>query len=282
MDLMRCLAFLLLTCLGLAGCALQPHPASPESAAAPAVAGDDGVHGEPQPLELVGILSGLTVLSGDVVLAGDVLVPRGSTLRILAGTTLRIPYDDSTKIDPEYLSSETELLVRGTLEVLGTVKNPVRFIPEGAPEGNAVAWAGILLDRAETAVIEGAEISGAETGILCVGTSPLIRGNRIAGCRYGVVAQHGSSPQILDNQIHEGEGGIFCWWGSHPQIHRNRIAGNDEEGIFVDAGSHPSLVDNQVVDNAIGLACFKDAFPVDVAQFAGNRENLHWLEGVRP
>ncbi len=282
MDLMGRLVFLLLVCICLCGCALQASPGSVDSAAGMAVAGDERGDGPREPMEVVGVLSGLTVLSGEVVLAGDVLVPRGSTLRIVAGTTVRVRYDDSTKIDPEYLSSDTELLVRGTLEILGTDKDPVRFIPEGVPEGKPVAWAGILLDRAAPSVVEKAEISGAETGILCIGTSPLIRGNRILGCRYGVVAQRGSAPQVRENLIAGGEGGIFCWWDSNPQIRGNRITGNDEEGIFVDGDSRPSLVDNQVVNNAIGLACFKGAFPFDAAQFADNRENLRWLAGARP
>ncbi|BCR05345.1 hypothetical protein DESUT3_24140 [Desulfuromonas versatilis] len=269
----------LLLCVWFGGCAVSRAP-EPGGLAAPAAQSPAGPAREP--LEAVGVLSGLTVWSGEVVLVGDVLVPRGSTLRILAGTTVRVRYDDSTKIDPEYLSSDTELLVRGALEIAGTDQEPVRFIPEGAPEGEAVAWAGVLLDRAEPSVIEGAEIARAETGILCIGTSPLVRGSRILGCRYGVVAQQGSSPQIRDNLIAEGEGGIFCWRGSSPQVQGNRVTGNDEEGIFADGDSRPALEGNRVSGNAIGLAAFQNAFPFDPGQFAGNREDLRWLRGGGP
>ncbi len=212
-------------------------------------------------------------------MGGDVLVPAGSSLEILPGTIIYVRYSESTKIDPEYLSSATELLIRGALRIAGTATAPVRFIPLGAPDSEPLAWAGILLDGAEAAVIEEVEITRAETGVLCVGASPVIRASRLTGCRYGIVAQHKSAPQILENHIEGGEGGIFCWWGSNPVIRGNRIAGNDEEGIYVDRTSFPAVDGNQVAGNGIGLAAFQDGADIEAAQFIGNRRDILWLAG---
>jgi len=242
------------------------------------VAAPSGPEGSPAPTEIAGVLSGETVLAGEVVLAGDVLVPRGSRLIIRPGTTLHVQVAESTRIDPEYLSAATELLVRGTLQIEGTEQQPVRFVTGPAPEGSGVAWAGIELDGAVASRIVGAQIERADVGILCIGSSPEIRGCTLDGCRYGLVLQ-GSSPQVAGNQVENGEGGVFCWLGSNPALQENRIAGQDEEGIFVDRHSRPRLFGNTVTGNAIGLALYPGGFETDLRQFEGNGEDVRTLGG---
>lgn len=230
------------------------------------------------PATIAGVLSGETILSGEVVLAGDVLVPRGSTLIIRPGTTLRVRVAESTKIDPEYLSSSTELLVRGSLRIEGTSQQPVRFLPGPMPEGADVAWAGIILDGATDSRIAGARIERAETGILCIGASPEIRDCLLSGCRYGLALQR-SSPSVLDNCIENGEGGVFCWLASNPLLAGNRIAGHAEEGIFVDRSSRPRLGRNTVTGNAVGLALYARDLTGDWTALSGNGEDLRYLGG---
>jgi hypothetical protein len=227
--------------------------------------------------QVAGVLPGESVWSGEMVLSGDVLVPAGSSLTIEAGTTVYVRPAENTKIDPEYLSSLTELLVRGTLRIAGTAKGPVRFLSLKQPVGEKVAWAGILLDGATGSSIEGASIEGAETGILCIASSPLIRNNKLSGCRYGVVAQKGSDPRILANEITHGEGGVFCWWGSNPYLKGNLIADNEEEAVFVDRTSRPWLDRNEILRNAIGLALYPRDLPYDSTRVTGNGENVRFL-----
>lgn len=230
------------------------------------------------PMAIAGVLSGETLLAGEVVLAGDVLVPRGSTLIIRPGTTLHVRVAESTKIDPEYLSASTELLVRGSLRIEGTPQQPVRFLPGAQPEGVDVAWAGIILDGATDSRIAGVQIEGAETGILCIGASPEIRDSLLTGCRYGLALQ-GSSPSVLDNRIEKGEGGVFCWLESNPLLAGNRIADHAEEGIFVDRSSRPRLGRNTVTGNAIGLALYARDLSGDWTAIVGNGEDLRYLGG---
>lgn len=234
--------------------------------------------GTPMPLpEISGVLQGETVLSGEVVLAADVLVPSGAALIIEPGTTVYVRPSESTKIDPEYLSPATELLVRGSLRIAGSPRHPVSFLPIEQAEGEDVAWAGIILDRAEDSAIVGARIERAENGILCIASSPLVRDSRLRGCRYGLVAQQGSAPAVRFNQITGGEGGVFCWWGSNPLLEGNRIAGHEEEGVFVDRTSRPRLEGNAVTGNAIGLALFPRDLSFDSALVTGNGEDVRLL-----
>ena len=202
--------------------------------------------------EIAGILVEDRVLAGEVVLAADLLVPAGRTLTIRPGTRIYVVPSKSTKIDPEWLSSGTELLVRGRLLVEGTEEEPVAFLPTEIPEGEEVGWAGILLDKAEPSRLAHVHIRQAESGVLCIATAPEIRAGRIEGCRYGIIAQEKSAPLISGCRVENGEGGVFCWRGSNPHLQHSRIAGNAEEGLFVDATSQPQLSDNEITGNAVG------------------------------
>jgi len=226
--------------------------------------------------EVAGVLVGETILSGEVLLTGDILIPHGSTLIIRPRTRVRIRPSESTKIDPEYLSAASEILVRGRLLCAGSEAAPIIFDAGSPVAGEEVAWAGIIFDGG-SGVVSWSRISSAENGILCIAAAPEIHHNDIRQCRYGIVAQKGSAPHIADNLISAGEGGLFCWLGSDPQVVRNRISGNAEEGIFVDAGSRPRLEGNDVRGNAIGLALFSRDLSFDATGIVDNGENVRLL-----
>lgn len=236
--------------------------------------------------EVIGVSPGVRTWSGVVVMTGDVLVPAGARLVIEAGTEVRVVPAEATKIDPEYLSSQTELLIRGELEVRGTAEAPVRFVI-AEPYNEEIAWSGITLDGAEPSLLRHVMIERADIGIRCVRSAPLIEQCTLQRCRYGIVAQQQSHPKILDNRIADGEGGIFCWRGSNPYLKGNVITGNDEEGVFVDADSRPWLDRNVITANAIGLALYSRDLPYDDSAVRDNVEDLRWLgrqgqDGARP
>lgn len=224
------------------------------------------------PLQIGGVLSGKTVLRGHILVAGDLLVPAGSTLIIRPGTTLLVRSSQSTKIDPEFLSAQTELTVRGRLVVAGKKDAPVRFLPEALNDTESPAWAGIILDGATASSVRYAELVRPEAGLTIIGTSPDIIGNRIQGARYGIVVQGGAA-KILDNEISGGEGGIFCWNKTGAYLKGNSIHDNDEEGIVVARGSHPYIDRNDVFANDIGLV-LPETLPYDPVMIRDNRQNV--------
>lgn len=227
--------------------------------------------------QLSGVLLQNQTISGEVVMTSDLLIPEGRTLTILPGTTVYIKPDPSTKIDPEWLSSETELLVRGALRIEGTSEQPVSFLPMEELEEQDVAWAGILFDRSIGSVVRHAQIFEAETGILCIDSSPVIEESLIANSRYGLVMQNGSSPRVTGNQIRDGEAGVFCWTDSSPELRQNQITGNEEEGLFVDRSCRPLLDDNIILNNDIGLAAYDPELKARVGYLAVNREDFRQL-----
>ena len=228
------------------------------------------------PVEVSGVLLGKTVLQGSVVMTGDILIPFGSRLIIRPGTTIVVRNSESTKIDPEYLSAQTELLVRGSLSVEGEPDAVVSFIPETAVAAGEVAWAGIILDGATETKIENARLTQPDTGLLIIDSSPEITHNRISRARYGIVIQGGNA-RILGNEITLGEGGIFCWNQANPYLKDNLVVANDEEGIVVDRSSKPYLDRNIVSGNSIGLVV-PEHLPYDPTMIAGNQVNIRLLK----
>lgn len=235
------------------------------------------LHAADKPPEYSGAYSADLVWQGTVTMSADVLILRGATLTIHAGTQVNVIPAEGTKIDPEYLSSQTELLIRGKLDILGTSEAPVRFVVIETNETEEIAWAGITLDRAGESHIQHVELERAETAVRCVESSPDIIGSRIAHCRYGIVAQQQSHPKILDNMLVDGEVGIFCVRASNPYLLGNQITGHDEEAVFVDASSRPWLDRNMISGNGIGLALYPRNLPFDSVEVADNVENLRWL-----
>ena len=139
--------------------------------------------------EFSGAHSGRLVWEGTVVMRDDLLILAGGELIIRPGTQVRVVPAEGTKIDPEYLSSLTELLIRGRLDIQGTAAAPVRFVIDGDVAGGEPAWAGITLDRAAPSRIAHVDIVSAEMAIRCVASSPEIVGSRITASREGIVAQ---------------------------------------------------------------------------------------------
>lgn len=227
--------------------------------------------------EYSGAYAGDIIWEGSVTMVADVLILEGGSLTIRPGTQVNVIPAEGTKIDPEYLSSQTELLVRGKLDILGTSEEPVRFVIKEGSETEEIAWAGITLDRAEQSQIFNVTLERADIAIRCVASSPEIRWNRIHRCRYGIVAQQESHPKILDNFLADGEGGIFCWNGSNPYLLGNTIIDHDEEAIFVDSDSRPWLDRNKVTGNAIGIALYPRDLPFDAVSVVNNAENIRFL-----
>ncbi len=227
--------------------------------------------------EYQGAYSGELLWEGIVTMAGDVLILEGGTLTVRAGTQINIVPAEGTKIDPEYLSSQTELLIRGKLDIQGTPDLPVRFVIVETSATEEIAWSGIALDKAAESRIRYVELERADIAVRCVTSSPEIKGNRIANCRYGIVAQQKSHPKILENILLDGEGGIFCWRGSNPYLLNNQITGHDEEAVFVDETSRPWLEHNMISGNTIGLALYPRDLPFDPESVTDNSENVRWL-----
>ncbi len=148
-----------------------------------------------------------TLWQGEVSIKDDILVPTGVTLTIAAGTVITITPAESTKIDPEYLSHSTEMLVRGTLRAQGTITQPISFrlSTEAADDDR---WAGIIVDRGE-AYLTGNEIRDAEAGLYVINGKLEMAASQLLHNRYGVIAQGDKAIiNIRDSLFAENEYGV--------------------------------------------------------------------------
>lgn len=178
-----------------------------------------------------------TVWQGDVAIAEDIVIPKGITLTIRPGATIRAAAAESTKTEPEYLSSLTELTVRGRLIVEGTERQPVVFTGAGQTPGS---WAGIIVDRG-SAQLSWCRISHAETGIASLGGAVTLESVTLSDNRYGVTTSGTSSSFRMNRSAVTGNDyGLFSFQGSTVTSHDSRISGNRKRDTFTAPVPNPA------------------------------------------
>lgn len=194
------------------------------------------------PVTVQGTLVADGVWSGTIVVADDFQVPRGRMLRILAGTRVLVRPADTTKTEPEFLDNATEFLIRGRLLVEGTAARPVVFEPLAVEAGGeaAVRWGGLIFDGGEGQIRHG-RLSGAETGVTLLGSSPSIADLLISGVRQGIVVHAGSAPRLARVTVAAEDGGVACWSGSSPILESVTVHAGEHEGLLVAPGAAPHI-----------------------------------------
>lgn len=227
-----------------------------------------------QRLAIGGVLATDTVLDGDYLLTADLQVPAGITLTILPGSSIAVVASDSTKIDPDYLSKETEILIRGRLLAQGTAARPIRFMVDSGDKSQ-ILWAGLAFVDSLGSRLEHLQIEQAETGILCLDSSPQLRFVQVLRSRYAILLQQHSSPVISDSLLSAGEAGLFCWDQSAPTVERTVITGNQEEGVYLGRGCAAELRENLISENDRGLVLPQGVAVAPSNRIVANRLNLH-------
>ncbi len=172
-----------------------------------------------------------TVWSGEVSVSDDILVPEGVKLTILPGTRVNIEPSDRTKTDPEYLSSVTEITIRGRLNVEGLEGYQVIFHVKDSAASDG--WAGIIIDGG-TVDIKWCTISNAETGIHIFNGVLHIRDSVLTGNRYGLAAQGVQSfVQMENTRITGNDYGVFELNGAKVNYSKNLVEGNRKKDLYL-------------------------------------------------
>ena len=178
------------------------------------------------------VLTSDTTWSGEVSLDQDVLVPAGVTLTITPGTRVRVSPAESTKTDPEFLSSLTEITVRGTLIAEGKHKANITFSLAAAARPS---WAGIIIDGGR-AVLRACAISDAETAISVVHGSLSLAGSSLSRNHYGLLVQGAdSSARVEATRIEENDYGVLLLNGAAIDARGTSIRGNRKKDRYAAA-----------------------------------------------
>jgi len=169
--------------------------------------------GLPSQLAVALTLTENTLWQGEVRMEEDVLVPAGITLTVAAGTKVLVQTAESTKIDPEYLSHQTELLVRGRFVVNSAPGAKVRFTAaENSKE--ASRWAGIIVDGGE-AELHGLEVRNGEAAVTVAAGQVGLHDCLLADNRYGLVAQSvGAVVNATATTIEKNDYGVMTYDGA--------------------------------------------------------------------
>ena len=177
------------------------------------------------------ILTENTNWRGVLELQEDILIPPGITLTIEPGTIIKVHPADNTRIDPEYMSHQTEILVRGELKAAGTAGAKIRFSNISGRDQDR--WAGLIIDggRAE---ITGTEINGAEAALTVLSGTARLQNCLVSKNRYGLVAQGSEALiKIAASTIKENDYGIMNLNGG--QVERDKkskIESNRKNDVF--------------------------------------------------
>jgi len=132
-----------------------------------------------EPIVLAEAVTANTTLSGKVTIAEDILIPEGITLTFLPGTQVTVVPSEGTRTSPLYVTTETEIVVHGSLS----------------------------MDR--TTIGSQTEIKGSWGGIVAVSPSAsiTIRDSSVAGARYGLRMLSGTA-QVTGSTFKNNEVGI--------------------------------------------------------------------------
>jgi hypothetical protein len=202
-----------------------------------------------------GNLAGAEVLvadrtwEGEILLTESLLVPQGVTLTIRPGSIITVRPADSTRTDPEFLSSLTEITVRGNLLIEGNLDEPVIFRLETTDEIGA-SWAGLIIDGG-VARLHSCIITEAETGIWILGGQVGLHASTLSFNRYGMVSQgKQTAVTIRESQITRNEYGLLAVEGTILNQQGNRISDNTRKDIHLLPADYPEMPDTVYSSNA--------------------------------
>ncbi len=192
------------------------------------------------PAEVEGTVKTDTTWSGEVLVVGDVLVPEGVTLTVAPGTKVMFSASESSKIEPVFLSMQTEIMVRGRLVVKGEAGNPVTFT--AAPEALNTKkpergdWGGLIFDGpgASGSSVSNARFDGADTAVAAYNSSPSIAGCRFKDCRYGIVCMGKSAPKVTGSVVTGCEFGVVAARGAKPALEGCVVEKNERDFLTRD------------------------------------------------
>jgi hypothetical protein len=137
---------------------------------------------------------------GKVEIQDDILVPSGVTLTVAPGAIVTVKPAENTRIDPEYISHRTEILVRGTLLVNGTAGDRVLF--SSSSDHISENWAGIIVDGGQ-ATISHADLRQAEAAVTVFSGKAVLDHCLVRENLYGLVGRNRAATLNLAGTIVE-------------------------------------------------------------------------------
>ncbi|MBK9260485.1 MAG: DUF4215 domain-containing protein [Polyangiaceae bacterium] len=165
------------------------------------------------------------------IVQGDVTILNGGTLTIQAGTIVQFPGGDSQGSGLD--TAKTEIIVKGTLNVNGTMASPVQFLAQNGSSQST--WYGIVVDAVGTAAtISHASIKHSHAGIRSDAPGMVLAANDVAleTTYYGLYITAGT-PTFTNLSV---QSSVFAAWitgTASPTITGCSLLNHSNAGIYV-------------------------------------------------
>ena len=195
-----------------------------------------------------GNFSGTVNWKGAVHIKGDVVITETGRLVIEPGTT--IYFDSGSDLMKSGSDkTRTELIIRGTLNARGGLKEKIHFT-SAAEEPRFGDWYGIEFMHVKSpSIMDYCTIEYAYNGITIKNSTIQVSNSEIKSNFYaGIMIEVKSDPKIIHNIITENDyAGVVCRKGAKPILTSNLISGNRIGLISFDV-SAPNLGNTAIRD----------------------------------
>ena len=180
-----------------------------------------------KPVVLSGAITKDMTLSGKVTVAKDLLIPENITLTLEPDTSVTVVPSDGTRTDAQFVSTETEIVVRGTLSIPG---GRVTITSETGIKGS---WGGIILATPGSRVkVHGASISDAQYGVLALAGNADISGSSFSANEVGIAAAPEATVKVSDNRFINNDIATAAFHSQSTLVSpTDRLEGNGDDSL---------------------------------------------------
>jgi hypothetical protein len=162
-----------------------------------------------EPVVLAEAVTVDTTLSGKVSIAQDLLIPEGITLTCLPGTQVTVVPSEGTRTDAQFVTTQTEITVRGSLILDGTTV--------GTHTNIKGSWGGIIAATQDASVtIRDSSVAGAQYGIMMLGGKAQVKGSTFENNEVGIAAALGAWVGLADNTFQHNDMATAAWHTVNP------------------------------------------------------------------
>jgi hypothetical protein len=237
---------------------------------------EDSVSDISESARISGIIKKDTTLGGLVTITGDVYVPSGVTLTFLPGTSVIVKKTDSTKIEPLFLSSMNEILIKGSIVAKGTKEQKITFVSD-QKDGGQKDYAGIILYQSRNAFFENCVFKNAHTAVHSIRSRLRVTESEFEDCLYAI-STNNAAVHLEDNNVKNCDKCFYFHKNSQGIVKESSFISCAEDAVFIDRTSELGVYKNVFKDNLWAISTIEPKGEyIKNNEFINNKEDVKAL-----
>ena len=178
-----------------------------------------------KPIVLAEAVTTDTTVSGKVTIAQDLLIPEGLTLTFLPGTQVTVVPSESTRTDSQFVTTQTEIVVRGSLIMDGTTV--------GTQNNSQGSWGGIIAATPDASItIKSSRVAGAQYGLMMLGGTARVTNSTFENNEVGIAAALGAWVELADNTFTGNSMATAAWHTANSlKSSTDTLTGNEDGAL---------------------------------------------------